>query len=92
MDKDLQITHAEIEDKHGRSVHVPNNIRDCTSEELDGKVFNLMEFFRDYTGSITGDEHAAAPELTGHNAGTIYAAGTLVELAQELAEVCLFAY
>ena len=92
MDKDLQISHAEIEDECGRSVHVPNSLGDYTSDEVYDKAYHLMLFFRGTHNSNTGVGDAAAPELAGYGADTIYAEDTLITLAQELAELCIFAY
>lgn len=91
IDKDLQVSHAEIEDEYGRSVHVLSNLGDYTSDEVYEKAFHLVLFF---TGNYeyTGVEDAAAPKLAGFAADTIYAEDTLITFAQKLAKSCVHAY
>ena len=92
MDEDLQVSHAEIEDEYGRSVHVPSNLGDYTSDEVHDKAYHLTMFLMGTHNSNTGVGDAAAPELAGYGADTIYAEDSLITLAQELAELCIFAY
>jgi hypothetical protein len=92
IDKDLRVSHAEIEDDDGRSVYVHSNLGDYTLEELDDDAWNVRQFFLGYHGFYTGNEDAAAPELTGFTAGTMYPEDTLFKFAQELAGLCDYAY
>ena len=85
----LEVSHAEIEAEDGRVVRVPYELGKSAVEDA---ADDLVMFFLGYHGSNTGDEDAAAPELARYSADTIYAEDTLINLAQEVARLCMSAY
>lgn len=90
VDRDLRVSHAEIECEDGQIMHVPYS-RDCTLDEVNDKAYHLTEFFRGFPFSNNGVKDAVAPELAGYAADTVYAKDSLITLAEELAEVCVLA-
>ena len=85
LDKDLQVSHAEIEDD-GRIVRVPNDLSKYTSGDLHDEASRLKEFYYGRTVLGPEDGNAAAPELTAYVVSTIYPRDSLVGLAEELAD------